>query len=103
MWALLRRVEAGVTHEEWGAPMLTRRYEIFIRGLVPASLLEEISDSHPDLEAQTVLRGQVRDQAELQGVLRHLHSLGLELVEMRQAPADPVGHRPPSPRGAERG
>jgi hypothetical protein len=83
--------------------MLTRRYEIFIRGLVSASLLREISDSNPDLEAQTVLRGQVRDQAALQGVLRHLHSLGLELVELRQAPADPAGHRPPAPRGTELG
>lgn len=83
--------------------MLTRRYEIFIRGLVPASLLDEISGSHPDLEAQTVLRGQVRDQAELQGVLRHLHSLGLELVEMRQAPAERTRGRPPAPREAELG
>jgi hypothetical protein len=83
--------------------MSTRRYEIFIRGLVPPSLLQEISSTHPDLEAQTVLRGQVRDQAELQGVLRHLHSLGLELVELRQAPADRVGRTPPAPRGAELG
>ena len=81
--------------------MVTRRYEIFIRGLVPTSLLREIGDAHPDLEAQTVLRGQVRDQAELQGVLRHLHSLGLELVEMRQAPADSSGRRgPAAPRRA---
>lgn len=83
--------------------MLTRRYEIFIRGPVPTSLLQEISDSHPDLEAQTVLRGHVRDPSELQGVLRQLHSLGLELVEMRQVAADPAGRRPPAPRGAELG
>ena len=83
--------------------MLTRRYEIFIRGLVPTSLLQEIGDAHPGLEAQTVLRGQVRDQAELQGVLRHLHSLGLELVEMRQAPADPVARQPPAPQGTDLG
>ena len=45
--------------------MLSRRYEIFVRGVVPADLLEEMADAHREIEAQTVLRGRVRDQAEL--------------------------------------
>lgn len=79
--------------------MLTRHYEIVIKGVVPTALLEEIGGSHPHLVAQTVLRGQVRDQAELQGVLRRLHSLGLELVELRQEPPETTLRRPPSPEG----
>ena len=77
--------------------MLSRRYEIFIRGVVPADLLEEMADAHREVEAQTVLRGRVRDQAELQGLLRRLHNLGLELVELRQVPAEPADGDPPAP------
>jgi hypothetical protein len=45
----------------------------------------------------TVLRGEVRDQAELYGLLARIESLGLELLELR-----PLGSRaaplPPGPR-----
>lgn len=78
--------------------MLSRRYEIFVRRVVPADLLEDLVDAHCEIQAQTVLRGQVRDQAELQGLLRHVHNLGLELLELRQVP--PTLDSPPGPKAS---
>ena len=34
--------------------------------------------------AETVMRGEVRDQSELYGLLDRIHSLGLELLEVRR-------------------
>jgi hypothetical protein len=34
--------------------------------------------------AETVMRGELRDQAELHGILERIRSLGLELIEVRQ-------------------
>jgi hypothetical protein len=43
------------------------------------------------LPVETVLHGEIRDQAELHGLLDRVQSLGLELVEVRRLPAaDPV-------------
>jgi hypothetical protein len=81
--------------------MLSRRYEVFVRGVVPAELLEEMADSHREIEALTVLRGQVRDQAELQGLLRRLHNFGLELIELRQVPVEPILDSHPTPRAGD--
>lgn len=36
--------------------------------------------------AETVIRGDVRDQAELHGVLDRLQQFGLELIEVRRLP-----------------
>lgn len=38
--------------------------------------------------AETVIRGDVRDQAELHGVLDRLQQFGLELIEVRRLPDD---------------
>lgn len=79
--------------------MLARAYEVQVRGAVPTRLLAEMLLAHPTLEVRTVLSGSVRDQAELQGLLRRLHSLGLELLEMRQIPYSPAPlDSPPPPR-----
>lgn len=92
-----RRGIVGFGDEEVG--MLARRYEIHMRGAVPATLLAEMQAAHPTLHVRTVLSGTVRDQAELQGLLRRLHSLGLELLEMRQIPdAQATPAAPPPPR-----
>jgi hypothetical protein len=72
--------------------MLAKRYEIHIRGALPEHVLAELRAAHPTLEVQTVMSGRVRDQAELQGLLRRIHHLGLELLEMRQVP-DPTASR----------
>lgn len=92
-----RRGIVGNPDEE--VTMLSRGYEIHMRGAVPAQLLAEMLSAHPTLEVRTVLSGSVRDQAELQGLLRRLHSLGLELLEMRQIPDAPAPlESPPLPR-----
>jgi hypothetical protein len=70
-----------------------RRYEVHVRGAIPADVLVEVQGAHQGFEVQTVLSGVVRDQAHLQGLLLRLHSLGLEVLEMRQ-----VSGGPPPPR-----
>jgi hypothetical protein len=66
-----------------------RRYEIRIRGVLGETLL----GGFPGLDAKaengdTVLAGPLPDQAALHGVLNQVEDLGLELVEVRQIPAE---------------
>lgn len=62
-------------------------YEFRIRGRVGAAVLDALeaegmqSDAEP---VETVLHGEVEDQAALQGLLNRISSLGLELVEARR-------------------
>ena len=61
-------------------------YEIRVSGDVPEALLEELGATATSTQrASTVLHG-ITDQAALQGVLERLAALGLEIVEVRQAP-----------------
>ena len=76
--------------------MPERCYEVSVRGVVPEELLDEGRSALIEVESRTVLSGRVRDQAELQGVLRRLHSLGLELLEVRVV-ADASGISTASP------
>jgi hypothetical protein len=63
----------------------TGSYEIRIRGLIGDGLVDSLGDFDAQVEpAETVLRGEIRDQAELHGLLARIESLGLELVEVRQ-------------------
>ena len=60
-------------------------YEIRVRGLLSATLL----GAFPGLRArahgaETVLTGALPDQAALYGVLGHMETLGLELLELRR-------------------
>jgi hypothetical protein len=60
-------------------------YEISVRGV----LGETLQSAFPALsasacEGNTVLRGQLPDQAALHGVLAQIESLGLELVAVRR-------------------
>jgi hypothetical protein len=72
---------------------MTERYEIRIRGRVSeetASVFEGLTlDVHP---VETVLHGDIADQAALHGILDRVQALGLELVEVRQLP-QPVHSR----------
>ena len=81
--------------------MPARRYEVHVRGVVPDDVLDEVRGAHLGLEVQTVLSGVLRDQADLQGLLLRLHSLGLEVLEMRQAP-DGSQLQPGVPQARER-
>ena len=61
------------------------RYGIRVRGRVRESLLSQFDGFVAEVEpAETVLRGPLRDQAELHGVLEQIQGLGLELLEVRQ-------------------
>jgi hypothetical protein len=59
----------------------TRRYEIRIKGRV---------------SEETVLHGEITDQAALYGLLDRVADLGLELIEVRRLPEAPVAS-PPAP------
>lgn len=66
-------------------PVQRPRYEIRVRGILGDRLLT----AFPDLvavtdEGDTLLMGRLPDQSALHGVLGHIESLGLELVEIRR-------------------
>ena len=68
-------------------PVREATYEIRVRGRVSDAALERLEGlkGRPG-PVETVLRGPVRDQAELHGLLHRVQSLGLELVEVRRLP-----------------
>lgn len=64
-------------------------YEIRIKGRLSdtaTSLFEQFTASVKP--AETVMRGEVRDQAELHGLLDQIQALGLDLIEVRQVESD---------------
>jgi hypothetical protein len=67
--------------------MKTHHYEITVRGRLSAALLPAFADlTASRAEANTVLRGDIPDQAALYGVLERIESLGLELLDVRTSP-----------------
>lgn len=59
-------------------------YEVVVRGPVPRQLLAELgATSLTEEPAHTVLLTEAIDQAALHGMLEHLQTLGLELLEVR--------------------
>ena len=64
-------------------------YEIRIKGRLSDSLCGAFEDFTSALRpAETVMRGEVRDQSELHGLLDRIQSLGLELIEVRRIDDD---------------
>jgi hypothetical protein len=62
-------------------------YEFRIKGRLSDALCGEFEDFTAAVQpAETVMRGQVRDQSELHGLLERIQSLGLELLEVRRIP-----------------
>jgi hypothetical protein len=60
-------------------------YEIRIKGRVGEPVLATFGELNASVKpAETVLRGVINDQAALHGLLDRIHSLGLELIEIRQ-------------------
>ena len=60
-------------------------YEIRIKGRLSDSLCGAFEDFTASVKpAETVMRGELRDQSELHGVLDQIQLLGLELIEVRQ-------------------
>jgi hypothetical protein len=70
-------------------------YEMRVRGPLTPEMLREIGalDVHEE-PPLTVLRTEPTDQSGLHGTLQRLRSLGLELVEVRQAGAFDAGEPP---------
>ncbi len=73
--------------------------EIRVSGLVPDADLQEFEDMTVTVEpAETVLRGQLPDQAALYGMLHRIQLLGVSLIELRRLPDgdddDPIGREP---------
>jgi hypothetical protein len=74
---------------EGGAVVAPAPYEFRIKGRLSDSLSGAFEDFTAAVRpAETVMRGEVRDQAELHGLLDRIQSLGLELIEVRRLPEE---------------
>ena len=66
-------------------------YEIRVRGRVTPAVLARFEGMRATVEpVETKLHGSLPDQAALHGVIGLVNSLGLELVEVRRLPGEPV-------------
>jgi hypothetical protein len=80
--------------------MKPTQYEITVRGRLSETLLAAFDGlTATPAAAETVLRGEIADQAALYGVLDRIESLGLELLAVRRAefPTNPTGGSPCHP------
>jgi hypothetical protein len=95
MWPKLRRQGVTQHHPAWvtthhPAPPDSRAvaaagYEIRVKGRLSDTVTEVFEDFTASVKpAETTLRGQIRDQAELHGLLEQIQSLGLELIEVKR-------------------
>ena len=68
--------------------MKPTNYEITVHGRVGPALMEAFDGLTVSVEpADTVISGQIEDQAALHGVLELIESLGLELLDVRRVDA----------------
>ena len=64
-------------------------YEFRVRGHLGPTVLRAFADLQAETNGEdTLLRGAVRDQAELHSVLALIEALGLALLELRRVPHD---------------
>jgi hypothetical protein len=60
-------------------------YEIRVKGRLSDTVTSAFEDFTASVKpAETTLRGEIRDQAELHGLLEQIQSLGLELIEVKR-------------------
>ncbi len=60
-------------------------YEIRVTGAVPPDALLDFDRLSASVEPiETVVHGQLRDQAALQGLLARLQTLGIQILEVRR-------------------
>ena len=74
-------------HPSWfdGPSVKPSRYEFRVRGRLAERLLSSFDGFDAEIQpVETILSGEVEDQAALHGVLGQIESLGLELVEVKQ-------------------
>jgi hypothetical protein len=68
--------------------MKPTNYEITVRGRLGPALMEAFDGLTVSVEpTDTVISGQIPDQAALHGVLELIESLGLELIDVRRVDA----------------
>ena len=73
-------------------PPPTQHYEIRVRGHLGPTLRHAFADLHAErCGGDTILRGPLRDQSALHGLLAQIETLGLELLELRRLPDGPTG------------
>ena len=73
--------------------MTSSSYEIRVVGILPPEALLDFEDLIASVEpVETVVHGQLRDQAALHGLLARLEMLGVEVMEVRRL------HEHPTPR-----
>src|SRR5215467_1522650 len=77
-------------NRERGGTVTSPHYEIRIKGRLSPSLLSSFDGLAAEVEpVETVLVGDVEDQAALHGLLNRVQALGLELMEVRRVTSDP--------------
>jgi hypothetical protein len=60
-------------------------YEIRVKGRLSDTVTGVFEDFTASVKpAETTLRGEIRDQSELHGLLEQIQSLGLELIEVKR-------------------
>jgi hypothetical protein len=71
--------------------LTTERYEIRIKGRVSEEIASAFDGLSVDVRpVETVLHGDITDQAALHGLLDRVADLGLELIEVRRLPDAPA-------------
>jgi hypothetical protein len=66
-------------------------YEIRVRGHLGATMRRAFPSLRADTrDGDTLLRGEVTDQAALHGVLAQIGALGLDLLELRRLPREAI-------------
>lgn len=66
--------------------MGAQRYEIRVKGRLGDTVVTAFDELVAVVAVETVLVGELADQAALHGVLCRVQTLGLELVELRRLP-----------------
>jgi hypothetical protein len=81
-----------------GNELTTERYEIRIKGRVSEETAFAFDGLSVDVRpVETVLHGDISDQAALHGLLDRVADLGLELIEVRRLPDAPSDSPATSP------
>src|ERR1700741_3713713 len=68
-----------------GAVVSSSYYEIRVAGVLPPEALLDFDRLTASVEpVETVVHGQIRDQAALQGLLARLEAFGVQVIEVRR-------------------
>ncbi len=62
---------------------MSNSYEVRLQGVVSARILETLRTGH-EMQADTILHGDIQDQAALHGLLARISDLGLEVVDIQR-------------------